>query len=454
MFKDLREYLGFLEKNGKLLHVKKEIDTSFEIAAGLRKISDNDGPALFFDNIKDFPGWQIVGGLYATQKLMALALGLPVNASEDDLTRRYLECDDRRVEPKIVSTGPVKEVILKGDDIDLFQLPMPTYSTLDSGRFITSGVEIGRDPDTGMQNVSAHRRKILGKNKTALLARGAQHLGLMITAAEKKGKGLPIATVIGVEPSVTIASISQAPEGVDETYIAGAFKGAPIEVVKCETIDVMVPANAEIVIEGITVPGERVVDGPFGEFPNNYISLLDDPMALVPVVQVTAVTMRKNPIFQAMLTGAPMTENHLLKKWAHTAAVYRWLDGIAEVKAMNLTRGGTAQYHLVVAINKKNEEEPKAILNKLHSLRHGPKYVVVVDDDIDVYNPVDVEWALATRMWANRDVMILGGEPGVTEESTALSNRPRMGIDATAPIKDRKWYQKLIVPGVADVDYV
>ena len=453
MFKDLREYLRFLENQGKLLRVKKEVDTRFEIAAGIRKISDTDGPALLFENIKDFPGWRVVGGLYATPKLMALALGLPMEASEESLLKRYLNCDEQRVTPKRVSTGPVKDIIIKGKDVDLTKLPVPIYGELDSGRFLSSGVEVARHPDTGNQNLSIHRRKILDKNRTALLAQGAQHLGMMIAAAEKKGVGLPVATVIGSEPSYTIASISKAPEGVDSTYIAGAFKGAPIEIVKCETIDVDVPANAEIVIEGITVPGERVNDGPFGEFPNNYISLFGDPFSQIPVVQITAITMRSDAIFQALLTGAPVTENHMLKNWTHRAFSYRAIRALADIKSMNLTRGGTFQYHLVVAINKTDEAQPKAILNTLLTLRHGPKLAIIVDDDINIFDPVDIEWALATRMNPGQDVVITPGTSGVAE-STTMPTRPKMGIDATAPLKDKMWYQRVRIPGVEKVDYV
>ncbi|MFQ5825903.1 MAG: UbiD family decarboxylase domain-containing protein, partial [Dehalococcoidia bacterium] len=147
--------------------MEREVDTRFEIAAGIRENSDRDGPALLFQNVRGFPGWKVAAGVYATQKLIALALGLPLEADEDAMVRRYLECEEGRVEPKLVSTGPVKEVIIRGEDVDLTKLPIPTYSALDAGPYLSAGVEIARDPETGIQNVSIHRRMILGKDKTA-----------------------------------------------------------------------------------------------------------------------------------------------------------------------------------------------------------------------------------------------------------------------------------------------
>lgn len=445
MFNDFREYLNYLEENGKLVRVKKEVTPRFEVAAGIRKISDTDGPALLFENIRGFPGWTMAGGLFGTQRLIALALALPIEADEEKIAKRYLECDQKRVKPKLVSTGPVKELIFKGEDVDLTKLPVPTYSELDSGPYLTAGLEIGRDHRTSAQNTSIHRRQIIAKNRTSILARGMQHLGRMIAAAEADGQGLHIATVIGAPPELMIASNMEAPEGVDEAYIAGALRGTPLEVVKCETIDVEVPANAEIVIEGVTIPNERFLDGPFAEFPGNYITMIGESRSEVPVIQVTAITMRKNPIFVAMLTGMPMTDNHYLKKWALVAGAHRAISGIADIKAINFTPGGGAGYHLVVAINKKDDSEPKKIIDTLANMRHGPKYAVIVDNDINVYDPFDVEWALATRMKAANDIVITPAVPPIPS---------KVFMDATAPLKDRKWYQKVRIPGVDKVDYV
>lgn len=455
MFKDFRDYLDYLEKNGKLARVKKPVNPRFGIAAGIRRTSDIDGPAILFENIEGYGGWRVAGGLCATQKLMALALGLPIDASEAQILQKYLECADKCVKPKLVKTGPVKEIILKGDDIDLTKFPVPTYSEKDAGPYFTSGVEFARHPETGKGNASIHRRKLLGKKQTALLAPPRQHLAAMIAAAEKKGRGLGIATVMGCDPSITIASQIKAPFGVDELEIAGGFRGAPIEVVKCETIDVLVPANAEIVIEGVTVPGERTPCGPFGEYPGNYITTGGEAVRPAFVVNVTAITMRKDAVFQAMLTGMPMTENHWLKKWALAAEAYEEASKVAEVKALNITPGGTAVYHAVVSIEKRHEMQPRNIILNLLSGRAGIRHVIVVDTDINVYDPVDVEWAVATRALPDKDILIIPSvSRGLDEPTRAERTSGRWGIDATMPFKDRDLYRKIYVPGVEKVDYL
>lgn len=446
MYQDFREFLGHLEAEGKLLRVKKEVDVRFEIAAGIRKASDTDGPALLFEKVKGFPGWEVAGGIFATQKLLALAIGLPMAADEESILHRYLECDEKQIKPRLVASGPVKEIIIKGEDVDLSQLPIPVYSSLDSGPYLAAGIEMAKHPDTGAPNASIHRRMVLDKNHTSILAKGHQHLGRMIRAAEEKGQGLGIATVLGADPVLAIASQVEVPYGVDEAAVAGAFRGEPLEMVKCETIDVEVPANAEVVIEGVTIPGEHALDGPFGEFPGNYFTLIGEPRTETPLIKVTAITMRKNPIFQAMLTGLPhpMTENHILKKWVLAAATYREAVKLADIKTVNASFGGAGLHH-IIAIKKKDDQEPKQLLDTLlHSLRR-PRYIVIVDDDINVYDPVEVEWAIATRVRADQDIVII--PPGVIKF-------PRWGIDATMPMADRKWYQKISIPGAERVDYI
>ena len=443
MYPDFRNHLLLLEKNHKLLRVNKEVDTRFEISAATRKISDQDGPALLFENIKNFTGWKVASGIFATQKLLALALGLPMDASEQTIMNRYLDIDQKRVKPRWVKSSPVKEIIMKGKDIDLSKLPIPIHSKLDVGPYLTSGVEIARHPDTGVQNVSIHRRKFLSSNKTAILASPPQHLGIMIDLAEKRGIGLPIATAIGAEPSLSLASCIGAPEGVDETEIAGAIQGTPIELVKCETIDVAVPANAEIIIEGVILPNERVPCGPIGEFTGNYISLFGSLSKEVYVIEVTAITMRKDPIFQAVLTGMPLTENHTLKKWSYAAAEYRIISDIADVKALNLTPGGCCFYHLAVAIHKRHDEEPKRIIESLLSARHGPSLVLVVDDDINVFDPFEMEWAIATRVSPGRDIIIYRQGPA----------SGKWGIDATVAPDEIEFYRKIVPPGLDDVNF-
>jgi len=390
LFEDLRGFLKTLEERNLLLEVHREVDTRYEIAAGIRKTSDVSGPALLFDNVKNHPGWRVLGGLFATRKLVAAALGV----TEDELLERYLNLEDKRIASERVPSGPVKEIRWTGNDIDLDKVPMVVHSEKDCGAYVTIGVQIGKDPETRIPNVSIHRMLRLGKDRLSLWAPPDHHLGRMILKAEDRGKGLEVATAIGVDPTIIIGSQARVPYGVDEFAVSGGLRGASVKLTQCESIDVEVPAHAEVVIEGVTIPGERVSDGPYGEYPGTY-----SESKQAPVLEVTAITMRESPIYQTALTGFPVTENHTLIECANAALVYRVVSSITpEIKDVSVTAGGTFRHHAVVSVRKRHEAEARNIILALLASGAGFKRVVVVDEDIDVHDPVDVEWAINTRV--------------------------------------------------------
>ncbi len=448
MVEDLRAYLACLEEQRQLLRVQEEVDPKYEIAAGIRKTSDIEGPALLFERVKGFPGWRVLGGLFATRKLVALALEVP----EEELLERYLTLEEKRIPPEMVTDAPVKEIRWKGAEIDLYRLPIVTHAEKDIGPYVTIGIQIGKDPDTGIRNVSIHRMLLLGKDRLSLWAPSDHHLGRMILKAEEKGRGLEVATAIGVDPAIIIGSQAKVPWGVDEFDVAGGLRGAAVKLTKCDTIDVEVPAAAEIVIEGETIPGERVADGPYGEYPGCYSEAKQ-----APVVKVTAITMRRNPIYQTALTGFPVTENHTLIEYANAAIVYREAKKISpEVRDVHVTPGGTFRHHAVVSMKKRHDEEARNVILGLLALGIGLKQVIVVDDDIDVYNSMEVEWALSTRMQPDRDIIIVPRlvcstlDPSVPKPRTTAG----WGIDATMPLGDRARFEKVKVPGVDKVRYL
>ncbi len=448
MFEDLRGYLQHLEQQGQLKRVSEEVDTKYDIAAGIRKTSDIEGPALLFENIKNFPGWRVLGGLFATRKLIALGLGVP----EDQLLERYLTLEDKRIPPATVSTGPVKEIKWTGADVDLHKLPIVTHAGKDVGAYVTIGVQVGKDPDNGARNLSIHRMLLLGKDRLSLWAPPDHHLGRMILKAEEKKRGLEVATAIGVEPAIVIGSQAKVPYGVDEYHVAGGLRGAPVALVRCETIDVEVPAMAEIVIEGVTIPGERVPDGPYGEYPGCYSEAKS-----APVLKVTAITMRKNPIYQTALTGMPVTENHTLIEYANAAVIYREaMKIVPEVRDVYVTPGGTFRHHVVVSIKKRHDDEARNLILALLALGIGLKQVTVVDDDIDIRDPTEVEWALSTRMQPDRDLIVIPRLACSTLDPSVPKPRSTAGwgIDATVPVADRSKYEKVLIPGVEKIKYI
>ncbi len=447
-YADFRGFLDLLAKKDKLLRVTKEVSTRFEIAAGIRKVSDIDGPALLYEKIKDHPDWKVAAGVYATRKLLALAL----EVSEVEILEHYQSLEKKSIPPREVESGPVQEVVITGDDVDLSQLPIPVHSELDVGAYITIGIQFGKDPETGVGNLGIHRMLVMGKNRLSLWAPPDHHIGRFITRAEDSGEGLPVATIIGADPRVVIASQVKAPLGVDEMEIAGGMKGEAIELVKCKTIPISVPADAEIIIEGVTIPGERIEDGPFAEYTGCYSASKQ-----APVLEVTAITMRKKPIFHTCLTGLPITENHVLIELPNSTRVREEVSRIVpDVREVHVTAGGTFRHHVVVSIKKRHEQEARNVILGLLATGIGIKHVIVVDEDIDVSDSVDVEWAVSNRMQPDRDIIIVPRltmstlDPSVPE----ARNSAVWGVDATKPMGESMKFEKVVVPGVEDIDYI
>jgi 2,5-furandicarboxylate decarboxylase 1 len=368
------------------------------------------------------------------------------------MLERYLTLEDKRIPPEVVSNAPCKEIRWTGDQVDLSKLPIVTHAGKDCGPYVTIGVQIGKNPDSGIRNLSIHRMLVLGKDRLSLWAPADHHLGRMILMAEEKNRGLEVATAIGVDPAIVVGSQARVPFGIDEFHVAGGLRGAAVKLTRCETIDVEVPAFAEVVIEGVTVPGERVADGPYGEYPGCYSEAKQ-----APVLKVTAITMRQNPIWQTALTGMPVTENHTLIEYGNAAVVYREVRKVVpEVRGINMTPGGTFRHHVVVSIKKRAENEGRNVILALLSMGIGLKQVIVVDDDIDPFDPMQVDWAMATRFQADEDAIIIPRIACSTLDPSCPEPRVTagLGIDATAPMKDRWRFEKVEIPGVDRVKYI
>lgn len=439
---DLRSYLAALDERGDLLRVEREVDWEYEAVALTRHTSDIEGPALLFDRVRD-SAVPCLSGLFAAKRRVAWALGV----AEDELDAVYREREGRAIAPTtVIGTPACQEVVLTGDDIDLFALPILRHYERDGGRYVTAGLQVGNDPGTGIRNVSIHRMLLLDRRRLTVFAPLGRHLRTIIERWHERGEPAAIATAIGPEPATQIASQSRVPYGVDEFAVAGGLRGAPIELARCHSIDVEVPATTEIVIEGRTIPGELVVDGPFGEYPGTYSDAKPTP-----VVEVTAITMRTGGIYQNTLTGMPMTENHWMMQPAAVSMAWREAQKITpEVVAVNVTPGGATRHHVVVSIRKRHPAEARNLALALLAAPLGAKLVTVVDDDIDVFDPLHVEWAVNTRVQADQDVLILPNlySPTLDPSAPAARTTAKMGIDATAPLGDREAYQPPRVLGL------
>jgi len=437
----LRTWLSFLDRNDKLKRIRKEVEPVFEIAA-LGKQADGRH-ALFFQKVKgyDVP---VVTGLAWDREIFAAAVATPVDKMLDrvaDAVEHPLPC--RYVTP---GEAPVKEVIVS-KDLDLLKmLPIPTHHARDAGPYITAAILIAKDPETGVRNVSIHRLQVSGPDRLGILIL-PRHLGHFFSNAEKYGQPLEIALAIGVHPAVLLASQVTTRIGVDELEIASALLPQPLELVKCETVDLEVPAQAEIIIEGRLLPGVREVEGPFGEYPKYY-----GPAGLKPVVEAKIVTHRREPVYHTII---PATREHLLLGGIAREAVLLQTvrQVVPTVKDVYLTLGGSCRYHAVISIEKKHEGEAKNAVFAALASSSEVKHVVVVDHDVNIFDPEEVEWAVATRCQAGRDVLIINGAMGnKLDPSSCDGVSDKMGIDATVPLDAAaEKFERIYIPGSGDI---
>lgn len=442
---DFRQFLSFLEDHGQLVRIKREISPKYEVAAGIRKTSDIQGPTLLFENVKGH-NMPVAGGVFATRNRCLLAL----ETVQEDVIARVLNAIQNPIEPRLVRTGPCKEVKYIDEEVDLTILPILTHCEKDGGPFITGGVTIIKHPEKEKEykNLSINREMLKGRNKLGFfIASASGHPAQYLHLAEKKNEPLQVAIAIGVDPVISLSS--QLKTGI-ETYnmsVAGALKGQAIDVVKCETVDLEVPASSEIVIEGEILPGVREMEGPFGEY-TGYYSEHNSP-----VINVQAITHREDSIYQAMMTGMPITENHVMKEIPWEVVLHEHLKTVSpNVKAIYVTPGGGAANHAVISIRQTYLGEAKMVLLRALSCGRMMKHVVIVDDDVDIFNPVEVEWAIAYRFQADDDLILVKGKPVGNVDMSSAAVGSAVGIDATKPFGE-KFPEVARVPGSQDFQF-
>lgn len=435
---DLRQFIQALEQDDELLRIDDEVDLKFEISGYIRNTSDVEGPALLFESVKGH-SMPVVGGLYSSRRLMLKAMG----TSEEKAVNHYLDAMRNLSEPCLVDSGPCKEVIKLGEQASLAELPIPTHGEQDSGPFITAGVAISKDAEDGGKNASIYRFELQGERQLGVLAPVPHHLGLHYQKAESLGRPLEVAIAIGVSPGVLICTQWEAPYGVDELTLAGALQGRPLEVVKCETVDLEVPATAEIVIEGKMYPGKRQMEGPFGEYTGYYTGAYPKPY-----LEVTAITHRRDAIFHTALTGMPTTDNHVLKMIPMEASCYAFLkQRFPGVKKVHFHGAGGVGLLAIVAMRQHTKYEARNMLATMLSAQ-GTKVVIAVDEDVDVFDLDKVMWAVCTRSQADKDLIVLPRtaafqlDPSAPERGVMTT----MGIDATKPYGE-DFEDVVLVPG-------
>ncbi len=444
---DLRGFLNRLEAEGQLMRIKAEVDWNLEISHIAKVNEEKNGPALLFENVKGYKTPVFVSALSTTQRL-SMAMHMPLETTLSQMAREWVDRTKELVPPVWVETGPVKENIDKGDDIDLFKFPVPKFYELDGGRYIGTFVSvITKDPDTGWVNLGTYRMQILDKNTCGIQLIKGKHGDLHRMKYAKLNKPMQIAAVIGYDPLMFLASSTLIGAGEDEYNYIGALGGSPVEVVKGEFVDLPIPAAAEMVIEGELWPEELREEGPFGEYTGYYSGKGTVPRHYI---NVKAVTYRNDMVFHATTVGRPVTDTHMIQAMNRTSTLWADLEAmkIPGIKSVYIPPESAGRFMAVVSVKQMYPGHSNHVGNAVIATStgsYGLKVVVVVDDDIPADDMGRVIWAISTRMSPARGVQIIDrGRSTPLDPSLPISDRDitsRIIMDTCIPYE---WEEKPI----------
>ncbi len=433
MPKDQRDWIRQLDEEGEFLRIRKEVDTQVSMGALVHESMEK---ALLFENIKGHPGWKCLAQAPGNWRHFALSLGV----RKEKMVEEYA----RRIAPgpspcTIVGSGPVKEVVWKGVDVDITKIPVHVVWEGDGGPYIGAGLCVVRDPDTGTQNMAFHRLQVKGPKKTGILARTETHLWRIFQKYEQQNQPMPVAVINGHHPLVYTAAAWSGSRDVSELGLASTLMGEPLQLVKCETSDIQVPADSEIIIEGVVPPTIREPEGPFGEFQGYPVSA----MGMNPIIEVKAITMRKDAVYKSLSTFRH--EGNMYGLLNMCAVVYNRLKILAGGIDLKTVHVSDDYYTLIIQMNPQYRGDSRnALMTALTGPYLHPKIAIAVDDDVDIYDPNDVQWAISTRVNPSDDVFIVSDTRGhpmdlslreVSIPGTDTWSRvgSKMGIDATKP---------------------
>lgn len=447
---DLREYIQMLERFGELRRVRAEVSCNLEIGAMSRLVCERRGPSPLYENIKDHPGHRLAAVLLGPSKphlhaRTSIALGLDKSTPAGELIDIARDRFRSPIEPVVVSKdrAPCKEVIVPAAEADLLKFPVPWTKNIDVGPYLgTWDIVITKDADSDWVNWGTYRCMLVDqKHFAVLLLSNAQHGGQMLRKYEAMNKPMPFALVIGADPLCHLAAITPSAQGMNEATLAGALHGRPVQLVKCETNDLYVPATAEIVIEAEVRPGEKVPEGPYGE----YTGHRGGP-GLAPLARVTCITHRKNPIFTLANMGKPWDDYVTCTGPLMSALVKNELeDHGVDVKGV---------YHYPVDIPVISlKPAPGAVAKSMGVILSQPRYaasgkLVFVDEDVDPTNLEDVWWAIASRLHPDRCTSVPGASvfafnPWFAPEERERHAAPFLVMDATFPHYWSEEYRKI-----------
>jgi 2,5-furandicarboxylate decarboxylase 1 len=410
-----RSFLKTLEESGELKRISKTVSTEYEMAGVIEALGEKP---VFFEKVKE-SSIPVAAGLVSSKEIIARAL----NLKKEQLLHTLSNALENPLPPGIVEKGECQEVVEK--EVDLTKLPIMRYTEKDGGKYIASAVSIVKDPEWG-RNMCFHRLMLIDKNK--FVARIVEDRGTD-TALKKAGGELEIAICIGNSTAVLLAAATSLPMGVDELGMANALE--PTELVKCKTVDLEVPRNSEFVLEG-RITKEKTAEGPFLDTTGTI-----DKIRQQPIIEIKCVTHREKPVYQTLLPGRH--EHQFLMGMPKEPTIFNEVNKVCKCTDVYITPGGCSWLHAVVQIKKQNPDDGKKAIAAAFEGHKSLKHCVIVDDDINIYDPSDVEWAIATRVQADKNAVILPNQRGssldpsgdLTEGKKARTCK--MGLDATVP---------------------
>ena len=421
MSQDLRSYLELVESKDDLVRISDPVDPVHEVSALVAKLARERRrrPVLLLENVKG-SAFPVVTNLHAGRRRIALAM----NAEPRELQRAFLKAMERPVAPVVVGTGPVKEVVQTGRDVDLLALPQIVHHAADAGPYITAAISFARDPEDGTWNCAYNRLMIMGRDRTSIHITASKHLWEFYQKAEARGEALPVAFAVGVHPAIGLGALAIGSIDEDERAIMGGILGEPLELVRCETSDLLVPAHAEMILEGEILPGERTPEGPFSEFTGYSLGQRQRE-----VVRYNAMTMREGALFHDIAVA--QVDHLLLSTIPMEANLYRAVRAIVpSVTAVRVP----APYSCYVSIEQRVSGQAKNAILAVLGADMYIKRVVVVDHDVNIFDDREVAWALGTRCQADRDIMVISNTRGSDLDPSTDSDgyTAKWGVDATA----------------------
>ncbi|HEX9091132.1 MAG TPA: UbiD family decarboxylase [Anaerolineales bacterium] len=439
----LRTYLKQLTDSGDMLSMAVPISRTYEIAGVLKKLEPR--PVLF-EKVKEstFP---VVGNLLCSKAAFASYFSLPVKEIIPTLIRAI---EERQPCP-VVKKAPCQEVVI--DEPDLDALPILRHCALDGGNYISSGVFITRHPSYG-QNLDFHRAMQFSKTELAIRVVKGRHFDRFL---EEQGN-LDVAVCIGVSPQVLVAAATSVELGIDELEIANTLStcclNEPLNLVYAKTVDLFIPAEAEFVLEGTVYGDRRQAEGPFVDLTGTYDIVRNEP-----VLVVKTITHRKDAIWHALLPGA--LEHKLLMGMPREPTIFKKVNQVVKCLDVNVSPGGSSWLHAIVQIDKQNKEDGRKAIEAAFAGHRSCKHVFVVDKDIDIYNPLEVEWAMATRFQGESSLVMRPKEPGSSLDPSSTRGdggthlTTKLGFDLTKPLATHgKDFDKALFPEVDIEKYI